>query len=121
MNKQYWVITVGGGYGGFLFQGTREEAEEMRRHKARWEQALAHKRRATPAEVQANVVDHSLPASEFLQAGDVWRSPRGSLYRVIGPNGETDQMVLRKGLGGSGRKQYRSRDNVLGWALQPTI
>ncbi|GEM_PF-1408940 len=118
MNKQHWVITVGGGYGGFLFHGTREEAEEMRRHKARWEQAIAHMRRATPSEVQANAVDHGLPKREFLQPGDVWQSPRGSLYRVVGPHGGTDQVVLRKGPDGSGRKQFRSRDNVLGWTLQ---
>ena len=28
-----WVILVGGGYGAFLFNGTEEQAEEMRVHK----------------------------------------------------------------------------------------
>lgn len=38
-----WLITVGGGYGTFEFEGTEEEAEEMRRHKANWEGAVATK------------------------------------------------------------------------------
>lgn len=37
-----WKITVAG-YGEFEFEGTAEEAEEMRRHKARWEGAIAKK------------------------------------------------------------------------------
>ncbi|QNH21195.1 hypothetical protein HEP73_02107 [Xanthomonas sp. GW] len=45
-----WVIRVAG-YGSFLFVGTEEEAEEMRRHKARWERAVAHKRPADAQEV----------------------------------------------------------------------
>lgn len=39
-----WIIAVGGGYGSFEFVGTEEEAEEMRRHKAEWEGAVARKR-----------------------------------------------------------------------------
>jgi len=42
--KQKWIISVGGDYGPFEFEGTEEEAEEMRRHKARWEQAVATKK-----------------------------------------------------------------------------
>lgn len=53
-DQDLWVITVGGGYGSFFFRGSEKEAEEMRRHKARWEQAVARKRRATPGEVMAN-------------------------------------------------------------------
>lgn len=49
-----WVITVGGGYGTFFFRGTESEAEEMRRHKARWEGAVARKRPATAEEETAN-------------------------------------------------------------------
>lgn len=41
--KKLWRITVGGGYGSFEFEGTEEEAEEMRIHKARWEGAVARK------------------------------------------------------------------------------
>jgi hypothetical protein len=39
-----WEITVGGGYGTFVFYGTEAEAEEMRRHKANWEHAVARKK-----------------------------------------------------------------------------
>lgn len=43
--KDAWRITVGGGYGEFLFYGTEDEAEEMRRHKALWEHVIARKER----------------------------------------------------------------------------
>lgn len=42
-----WIITVGGGYGSFEFEGTKQEAETMRRNKARSESAPATKRRLT--------------------------------------------------------------------------
>ncbi len=42
-----WLICVGGEYGCFVFEGTEAEAEEMRRHKATWEQAVARKCRAS--------------------------------------------------------------------------
>lgn len=45
-----WVILVGG-YGAFLFEGTETEAEDMRRHKARWERGIGKKRPATDEEV----------------------------------------------------------------------
>ena len=45
MSAHNWKIRVSG-YGTFDFIGTDDEAEEMRRHKARWEQATAHKWRA---------------------------------------------------------------------------
>jgi hypothetical protein len=50
---EHWVIAIGGGYGAFLFEGAEADAEEMRRHKARWEQAVGLKRHATAVEVQA--------------------------------------------------------------------
>ena len=55
--KQKWIITVGGGYGSFEFAGTEKEAEEMRAHKANWEQAVATKKLAavqndSPAVIQ---------------------------------------------------------------------
>jgi hypothetical protein len=40
-----WIITVGGGYGSFRFIGTKNEAEQARRAKARAEGAVATKRR----------------------------------------------------------------------------
>lgn len=53
MNKEYWYIYVAN-WGDGLFYGTEEEAEEVRVHKARWEQSIARKRRATPEEVEQN-------------------------------------------------------------------
>ncbi|WP_058358278.1 hypothetical protein [Xanthomonas translucens] len=38
--SKHWVIRVAG-YGSFLFAGAEEEAEEMRRHKARWPARLS--------------------------------------------------------------------------------
>ena len=38
-----WVISVGG-YGIFFFDGSEIEAEEMRKHKAVWEQGCGRKR-----------------------------------------------------------------------------
>lgn len=38
----FWVITVAG-YGDFIQEGTEEEAEEMRKHKANWEQGVGRK------------------------------------------------------------------------------
>lgn len=46
-----WIILVGAGYGAFLFQGTEQEAEDMRSHKARWERGIGKKRPATEEEV----------------------------------------------------------------------
>jgi hypothetical protein len=46
-----WIISVVD-YGAFLFQGTEAEAEEMRRHKARWEGAIAKKYLATPEDIK---------------------------------------------------------------------
>ena len=47
MKKEKWIITVGGMYGSFEFIGTEAEAEAKRREKARWEGAVAVKRRLT--------------------------------------------------------------------------
>lgn len=45
--KEKWLICVGAEYGCFVFEGTEIEAEEMRRHKASWEGAVARKTRAS--------------------------------------------------------------------------
>ncbi|KRA15378.1 hypothetical protein [Lysobacter sp. Root604] len=55
-----WVIVVGGGYGAFLYLGTETEAEGMRAHKARWERAIARKRRATASEITSGCVSQCL-------------------------------------------------------------
>jgi hypothetical protein len=44
MKRHWWLISVGG-YGSFGFYGTEGEAEEMRAHKARWEQGAGKKER----------------------------------------------------------------------------
>ena len=46
-----WVIIVGG-YGASLFEGKESDAEEMRRHKARSECAVALKRLADNNEIE---------------------------------------------------------------------
>lgn len=40
-----WIITVEG-YGSFEFEGTEQEAEEMRKHKANWEGGVGTKKLA---------------------------------------------------------------------------
>ena len=45
------------GYVPFLFEGTEAEAEEMRVHKARWEQACAQKRPATKEEIDSQEIN----------------------------------------------------------------
>ncbi len=50
-DDDWWIISVGG-YGSFFFCGTEQAAEKMRRHKARWEQAAAQKRKATESELK---------------------------------------------------------------------
>ena len=57
MVNRYWVILVARGYGGFLFDGTKGEAEEMRLVKSRSEQAVAKKRLATPQEIESDIID----------------------------------------------------------------
>lgn len=48
--KQKWVISVSG-YGSYLFEGNEIEAEEMRKHKASWEQGVGRKRLADEDEL----------------------------------------------------------------------
>ena len=58
-----WVISLPY-YGAFLFDGSAEEAEEMRRHKARWEGEIARLRPATAEETRDEKVR--------LQRGDAY-------------------------------------------------
>ena len=57
-----------------------------------------------------------LAAGEAFQVGEVWQSPRGTLYRV--QNREWNNVVLRLGTHGNGRMVRRRWDDVLGWTLQ---
>lgn len=65
----HWAILVAG-YGAFLIEGTEQEAEEMRAHKARWERGIGRKRPATPEEVKAGKPDgcwnHPLFNNKFV-------------------------------------------------------
>lgn len=54
--EQTWVITVGG-YGSFFFKGDEKEAEDMRKHKANWEQGVGRKRKADDDEIQTEIIN----------------------------------------------------------------
>jgi hypothetical protein len=82
-----WKIRVQG-YGTFDFEGTEEEAEEMRVHKGRWERGMAIKWRADKAteldRVTANICEildsgRGVPAALFNE--------RAKLLRASNPKG----------------------------------
>ncbi len=50
--NKHWVIDVAS-WGTMYMIGTEEQAEEMRRHKARWEQSVATKRLADAQEIKS--------------------------------------------------------------------
>jgi hypothetical protein len=78
--SERWLICVGGGYGCLIFDGTEEEAEEMRAHKANWEQAVARKTRASDAEK----IEKELDAFEVV---DPWRAEKlEELTRTASPS-----------------------------------
>lgn len=52
-----WVISVGGGYGSYLFLGNEDDAERERSRKATWEQAIARKRPADEEEIKTGVIN----------------------------------------------------------------
>lgn len=47
----HWIIYVSG-YGCFFFEGTKRQAEDMRKHKSNWEGGIGRKRPATPEEIE---------------------------------------------------------------------
>lgn len=57
---------------------------------------------------------------DCFEPGQVWMTPRGTLWAVIGyaarPN-KPKQAVLRLGLRGTGRKQERDWNAVKGWVI----
>lgn len=70
--RPWWVINVAH-YGAFLFEGTEAQAEEMRAHKANWEQGIGHKR-------PASFSDFERPSSCWNHRGYVrlgWFGSRG--------------------------------------------
>ena len=59
--------------------------------------------------------DHT-ETGEVFEIGQIWMSPRGSLYHVVGIEpGRPRQAVLR--MGGIGRKVRRPWDHVAGWVI----
>lgn len=63
---------------------------------------------------------HKRNFADCFVPGQVWESPRGSLYTVIGyveKPGKRKQAVLRLGENGQGRKQLRDWDAVVGWVI----
>ena len=70
--KDWWIITVGGGYGSFAFKGSERAAEEMRVHKARWEGAVANKRPACHSD-EALVADETAANKRAGKRGSAWR------------------------------------------------
>lgn len=69
MIKKHYVILIGGGYGGFLFTGTEEDADDMRRHKATWEGAVGHKREADAEEAAGGPISHCWNHPNFKRRG----------------------------------------------------
>jgi len=67
--EQTWVIAIGG-YGSFFFKGTEEKAEEMRRHKANWEQGPGRKRLADENEIKLNIIDECKNHKNFKTKGN---------------------------------------------------
>jgi len=65
--KDKWTIWVAG-YGTFAFEGTEDEAEEMRTHKARWEGGRGEKWRTS------NQRPSDLLTEEIV---DLWDSGQG--------------------------------------------
>lgn len=62
----------------------------------------------------------SLNVGDAFQPDEVWQTPRGYLYRVMGYEhkpGKRKQAVLRIGSDGSGRKVLRDWDAVSGWVI----
>lgn len=57
---------------------------------------------------------------DSFHAGQVWKSPRGFLWRVIGVK-RGWIAVLRKGEDGKGRKLIKDWDAVVGWTIHSDI
>lgn len=60
-----------------------------------------------------------LAIAEIFRVGEVWRSPRGALYRVMDRSGR--QVTLRSGIAGDGRAVKRDWDAVIEWVRPPEL
>ncbi|HEJ7052547.1 TPA: hypothetical protein SMF43_001492 [Serratia marcescens] len=58
---------------------------------------------------------HEIANGDIFRAGEVWESPKGTLYKVISV--ELRQATLRMGSDGSGRIVRRPWDAVMGWSM----
>lgn len=66
------------------------------------------------------LMTQKLNVGDAFRSGEVWRTSRGGLYRVMGfetKPGKRRQAVLRVGSDGAGRKVLRDWDGVVGWTL----
>ncbi len=58
---------------------------------------------------------HEIAKGDIFRAGEVWESPKGTLYKVMSV--ELRQATLRMGSDGSGRIVRRPWDAVIGWSM----
>jgi len=58
---------------------------------------------------------HEIAKGDIFRAGEVWESPRGTLYKVIYVHSR--QATLRMGSDGSGRIIRRPYDAVINWSI----
>jgi hypothetical protein len=66
----------------------------------------------------------TLNKGDAFQLDEVWQTPKGGLYRVVGYEhkpGKPKQAVLRVGADGAGRKVLRDWDAVIGWTIVPAL
>jgi len=49
--------------------------------------------------------------------GAIWKSSRGSYYRILSVDYDTGQTKLRIGLKGRGRVILKQKDNTKGWTF----
>ncbi|MGQ5735393.1 hypothetical protein ACUNI2_26930 [Serratia sp. IR-2025] len=58
---------------------------------------------------------HEIAKGDIFRAGEVWESPKGTLYKVMSV--DLRQATLRMGSDGSGRIVRRPWDAVIGWQM----
>lgn len=58
---------------------------------------------------------HEIAKGDIFRAGEVWESPKGTLYKVMSV--ELRQATLRMGSDGSVRIVRRPWDAVIGWSI----
>lgn len=58
---------------------------------------------------------HEIAKGDIFRAGEVWQSPKGTLYKVL--DVQLRQATLRMGSDGSGRIIRRPYDAVINWSI----